>query len=152
MTTNIKVSRKVHEELKSRKQEGDTFDDVLKNLLGLRPSLEDCIAYLDEDLQEASRQIVEAIESSGDLKKEVRRAGVHKDLTFSSKSSGNKIAKCRFSEHDLKLFYKGLNGDMKSLGYLSKSENAIKVQEADNVSEISKKLKNKVDSAIEKWG
>lgn len=151
---NLKVSPEVHEELENRKEKGDTFDDVLKGILDLKPSLDDLVAYFPEELQEKARMIVEEIEETGEMKREVEERHGNHVLVFESEVTGRKIVECTFSEDKMDLAYRNQVGDMKNFGWIDMKEGEPRAYNnfEKNISEYSDEVKEKVKGAWRKWG
>lgn len=126
-TKQIRVSKLVHTELQSRKREDETFDDVLRDVLGLIPNLDDLLSYYSSEQQEVARDLVSKIENVGDLDRTIRTSGTEEVVEFASNRNGRTIATIEFYETPSKskftVNYRNQRGDLESLGSVRQSTN-----------------------------
>lgn len=89
----LKVSKEVHEELSIRKHRGESFDEVLKRVLGLVPrTIEDLTAMLPDRLAMAANSIVKDYINKEDRYRRIgRRDGEKLTLKFVSRDSNKGI-------------------------------------------------------------
>lgn len=90
---SIKVSEEVHNELSTRKHGGESFDEVLKRVLGLVPrTVEDLATLLPERLSTAIISIVKDYVNEEERYRRIgRRDGTKHTLKFVSRDSNNVI-------------------------------------------------------------
>lgn len=152
----MKVSEIVHEEIESRKDEGETFDDVLKRELDLLPDLDDLTAYFSPDLADAAEEVVEAISQQGDFSSEIVEENHYYALNFISPDSDRIIAQCRFTEDQMKVYYRDQHGDLTHIGWVDENDEGevgcyVNVR-YEGIEEIKERAQEKVTGAYRKWG
>jgi hypothetical protein len=157
---NLKVSEVTHEALKAEKQDGESFDDTLRRILGLQPEhadVDDLAAYLPDDLRTKAHDLVEFIDELADFKITVERDATdgYDHIRFLSPESGITIARVRFSEENLSTDYRNRTGDMEMLSSFADGDDedlGLYFNIEDEWEEIEAEHKKKIEGAYRKWG
>jgi predicted CopG family antitoxin len=154
MSKTIKVSERVHQELQKHKEDSKTFNDVLRDLLDITPSIEKLTAYFTDEQRKNAKRIVNSIEETGDYEKEVTTERNHEALVFRSAANDEPIARIEFTESRARMYYRDQHGEMDNIGYLygGKENQHIDYNGNDDVDEYIEDLKKKVKGANRKWG
>jgi predicted CopG family antitoxin len=162
-TKQIRVSELVHTELQSRKREEQTFDDVLREVLGLVPDFEDLLSYYSDEQQDVARELVSQIESVGDFDRVVRTSGSVEVLRFISKNNGRTIATIEFDEKPSKskftVSYRNQRGDLEKIGDVRQTtgeELTVGILGEsgtfDDPSQLVRVARERIEDAYEAWG
>jgi len=125
----IRVSEAVHNELERRKSGDQTYDDVLRELLGLTPNLEQLLAYLNDEHAEMARTVINQIEDIGDLDRSIEERGTAHVVSFSSPSNGRTIAEIEIKQGPSKarfeVSYRNQRSDLEPIGSVRESEDGV---------------------------
>jgi hypothetical protein len=153
---NVKVSELVHEKLESKKSADQTFDDVLREELGLTPDLDDMVAYFQEKQAKASRDLVSVIDDQGDFEWVTTETDHYQRLDFVSPESNLTIARADFTEVQMKVYYRNQHGDLDRIGILKADEDGEIYTHTgvrhEGTEELTNRVEKKVAGAFRKWG
>jgi hypothetical protein len=156
---NLKVSEVTHEALEAEKQEGESFDDTLRRVLGLEPEhvdVDDLAAYFPEKLRTKAHDLVDIISDLADFEIRVERDANdgYDHIRFAAPESGITIAQVRFGEELLMTDYRSRTGDMKKISSVRNAGNkdyGLSLNIEDDWDEIKKEHKKKIEGAYRKW-
>jgi predicted CopG family antitoxin len=160
----VKVDEGVHQRLEELKREygAETFNEVLRHELDIisEPEIDELAAFLQDDVKETARSVVEIIRGIGQFDEQVKEEQNKEVLEFVSKDSGKVIANIRFDEKSFQVQYRGQNGEMGDCGrgwYSSTSEKPKFGRHSDiydhtEPSDVIEQVEAKVTGAYERWG
>lgn len=140
---SIKVSEEAHDELRTRKFKGESFDEVLKRELGLVPrTVEELTAMLPDRIAVAVTTVVkEHISEQGRYKRIGRRNGDKLILKFVSHESNKTIFEIRVYlpkgvdriNHRVDIFYRNPQNEFDRIVQLRDTEDkAVDITEYTN--------------------
>lgn len=156
MTKTVQVSERVHQKLQKHKEDSETFNDALRDLLDITPSIEKLTAYFIDERRKDAEKIVNSIDETGDYEKEVKTDSSREVLVFRSTANDEPIAEIRFSESEARTYYRDQHGEMKNFGVLYGDKDSDKTIYAKpshpDIGDYVKDLKKKVKGANRKWG
>ena len=136
---NIKVSEIVYDYLSSQGSTGESFDDVLKRLLGLNPTINDLIAYLPDEIRDYGRKVVGKILAiSDDIETKVESEC---SLIFQVK--GLPIAKIKYEKDNFIIRYRDERGEMSYLSSVSGEK---------DYQDTLKKINHLIRGSYRRWG
>ena len=144
---NIKVSEIVYDYLSSQGSTGESFDDVLRRLLGLNPTIDDLLAYFPDNIREYGKKIIDEILSIGDdIQTKIDTRVSYNTLIFHVR--GLPIAKIDYlTEEEFNIYYRGQNGNMNLLvGTITRSTDIEK-----EYPKIIKEIRHKIGGAYRRW-
>jgi len=125
----LRVSEAVHDELERRKSGDQTYDDVLRELLGLTPNLEQLLAYLSDEQADMARTVVSRIEKVGELNRNIEEGGTAHVVSFTSTDNGKVIAELEIkqgpSTAEFTVRYRNQRSDLEPIGTVRESKNGI---------------------------
>ena len=155
MAKNIKISELVHEALEYEKRESETFDDVLRRLLGLNDDQDDLVAYFSPELANIAKDVMKQVKDDGDFETTIETEDERKHLKFKSLDSGLTIVRLSFTEEALIFYYRGLDGNMMNYGYLSEGEDGVywyKDSRQHEFDHLLDQFRKRVRGAVKRWG
>ena len=142
---NIKVSEVVYDYLSSQGSTGESFDDVLRRLLGLNPTIEDLIAYLPDKMREYGKKVIDEILSiADDIQTKIETDMPYNTLIFHVR--GLPIAKIDYGEESFRIYYRGQNGDMQALGGMT-----IYMDPEKEYEKLVKEIHHRIEGAYRRW-
>lgn len=154
----LKVSDVVYDSLEAQKGKDETFDDVLRNVLGLTPDIEDAAAYLPDEEREIALSLIDAIDSVEEFNHEMETKGAHAYYSFVAPESGLAIVRAEFEESkhgsSLALRYRGMDGEMAYITTVSSQHPHDTEWELDiheEYDELEEKIIETVEGAVRKW-
>lgn len=154
----LKVSEVVYDTLENRKGKDESFDDVLRQELGLSPSLDDAAAYLPDGKRDLALDLVEEIDGIADFDNKTETDGAQAYYYFISPDSGLTIAWAEFSESTsgsrVSFRYRGMDGNMQYIttvdsGRSTDSEWELDIH--DDYDELATNIREVVEGAVRKW-
>jgi len=149
----VKVSEMVHSELQYRKQDNDSFDDVLREVLGLKPSLDDLVAYFDKELQDTCIELIDHINEQGDFNHRIEEGSRADVLKFISE--GTIVAEARFTEHSMSLYYRDRSSSLERFTGLKMDDNEVKSTRGGYThgkESAFERVENKIPGSYRRWG
>jgi len=157
----IKTDDRVHERLKELKREygAETFNDVLRRELGLNPGtdLDKLAAFLNEELRDAVRDVVDEIESLGEFERGYEKEHEIDYLTFVAEDSGRKVADIEFRDGYFTVRYRDQNGKMRDCGKGTERYEGIEYgttvdpNERYDVEDVLDSVREKVTKSFRRW-
>lgn len=171
---NLKVSEIVHEELEVRKRRDESFDDVLKRVLGITPStVEELTSFYPDELSEDADSFVSWFHDEERYQKFITAQNDHFALNYDAKDSGRTILQLQFSTETpkIEILYRDEFGQLETAGQLIQKEGAVAptielefthpdtgnhiefTAESDEYApEFDDALKSLQNAAYERWG
>jgi predicted CopG family antitoxin len=112
---NIKASEGVHEELKVRKRENESFNDVLKRVLGLIPrNIDEITSFFPTAIKEAAEILEERFADDDRYEQVIIEHNEYHAVNFDSLTSNRTIIQLRFRDKgsQLNILYRGNHGEL----------------------------------------
>lgn len=154
----VKISGVVYDSLEAEKDKNETFDDVLRDVLGLKPDIEDAAAYLPDEERDIALSLINAIDSVHDFNHNMETSGAHAYYSFVAPESGIAIVRAEFEESkhgtSMGLRYRRMDGDMSFITSISSNrpedlEWGLDIQDKSN--ELEQKITQIVEGGVRKW-
>ena len=149
--SNIKVDAIVKDTLESMKRGSESYNDVLRRELELRPDVEDLLAFHPDDLRERAKEVIDHARSLlKDYNEKIDQEIVEKKHDYDelrlSPAGGNGlvIVKFKIGEDDMEIRYRNKDGEMRGIGFLFPS------QETD-MDKLKEEMEKKIKGSCRRW-
>jgi len=149
----IKVSELVHSKLESMKQENDSFDDVLREVLDLKPDIDDLLAYFEPELQKAAKELIDHINEQGEFDHRIDEGKREDTLKFIS--NGTTVAEARFNESRVRVYYRDRSSSLERFTGLTMKDEEVKSLRSGHRHDKEsafERVSNKIPGAYTRWG
>lgn len=154
----LKVSEVVYDTLEAQKNKNETFDDVLREVLGITPDVEDAAAFLPDETRRITLNIIKGINELADFDHSIETKGAQTYYDFISPESQLTVIQAEFSEsthgNSMILRYRGMNGDLNLLTTIHSDREDDSEWDLNIETEYDQLIENITETAngsIRKW-
>jgi len=156
--SNIKVDAIVKDTLESMKRGSESYNDVLKRKLELRPDVEDLLAFHPDDLRERAKEVIDHARSL--LKDHIQEIDTeivenkrdYDELRLSpAGENGLVIVKFKIGEDDMKIQYRNKDGEMRGIGYLFPSQETDMDKLKEKTDRLKEEMEKKIKGSCRRW-
>lgn len=154
----VKISDVVYDSLEAQKAKNETFDDVLREVLGLTPDIENAAAYLPNEERDIALSLIDTIDSVHDFNHEMDTTGAHAFYSFVAPESELEIIRAEFEESkhgtSMALRYRRMDGEMSFITEINSnrpSDLEWELDIRDDTDKLETKISEIVSGAVRKW-